>query len=32
MIVKAMEENEEFREEVKEMVDGVLLMIRRDVE
>jgi len=32
VIVKAMEENEEFREEVKEMVDGVLLMIRRDVE
>jgi len=32
VIVKAMEENEEFREEVREMVDGVLLVIRRDVE
>ena len=28
VIVKAMEENEEFREEVKEMVDGVLRLIR----
>ncbi len=31
-IVKAMEVNEEFKEEVKEMIDGVLLVIRRDVE
>ena len=32
VIVKAMEEDEEFKAEVKEMIDGVLLVIRRDVE
>ena len=32
VIVKAMEEDEEFKAEVKEVIDGVLLVIRRDVE
>ena len=32
MIVKAMEEDEEFKEEVKEMIDGVLPMIKGEVE
>ncbi len=31
-IVKAMEEDEEFKEEVKEMVDGVLMLIGEEVE
>ena len=31
-IVRAMEEDEEFREDVKEMIDGVLIMIREAVE
>ena len=31
-IVKAMEEDEEFKKEVKEMIDAVLLVIRRDLE
>lgn len=31
MIVKAMED-EEFKEEVKEMIDGILLLIRGEVE
>jgi len=32
VIVKAMEEDEEFREEVKEMIDGVLLLIGEEME
>ena len=32
MIVKTMEEDEEFKAEVKEVIDGVLLVIGRDVE
>lgn len=32
MIVKAMEENEEFKEAIKEMIDGILLLIRREVQ
>ena len=32
VIVKAMEENEEFREEVKNMIDGILPLIRGDIE
>ncbi len=32
VIVKAMEEDEEFREGVKEMIDGFLPMIREAVE
>lgn len=31
-IVKAMEQDEEFKEYVKEMVDGILLMIKEEVE
>ena len=31
-IVKAMEENEEFEKEVKEMIDGVLVLIGVGVE
>ena len=31
VIVKAMEEDEEFREEVKEMIDGILSLIREEV-
>ena len=32
VIVKAMEEDEKFKEEAKEMIDGVLLLIMEDVE
>ena len=31
-IVKAMEEDEEFKEEVKEMIDGVLELIKIEAE
>ncbi|MCK5186739.1 MAG: hypothetical protein KAR43_06345 [Deltaproteobacteria bacterium] len=31
-IVKAMEEDEEFRGEVKEMIDGILPLIKGEVE
>jgi len=31
-IVKAMEKDEEFKEEVKEMIDGVLGLVGREVE
>jgi len=31
MIVKAMEEDEKFRKEVKEMMEGVLVLIREEV-
>lgn len=32
LIVKAMEEDEEFKEDVKEMIDGILLMISEETE
>jgi len=32
VIVRAMEEDEEFKEEVKEMVDGVLLLVGEKAE
>jgi len=31
VIIKAMEEDEEFKEEMKEMIDGVLLLIREEI-
>jgi len=31
-IVEAMEEYEEFKKEVKEMIDGILLLIKEEVE
>jgi hypothetical protein len=30
-VVKAMEVDEEFKENVKEMIDGVLLLIRKNI-
>jgi len=32
VIVKAMEEDEEFKKEVKAMIDGVLPLIREEIE
>ena len=32
VIVEAIEEDEEFREEVKKMIDGILCLIRGEVE
>jgi len=32
VIFKMMEEDEEFREEMKEMIDGILLLIREEIE
>lgn len=32
IIVRAMEEDEEFKEEVKELIDGILPMVRKEVE
>lgn len=31
-IVRVMEEDEEFNKEIKEMIDGVLLLMREEVE